>query len=172
MALASFKPCRYVDPDFGRVITCRNWDDCAGHAWYAPKDIIYCRHQVCWIIKEFLEYAAGSISAARTDWPSEGRETGYRNAPAVRKTISYRAPYELVLQIAGEVAARVKEAGHDGRLLMLELLSGQVDLSREARNALAYCSGQKRKAMTYEAWLKQRELRDAMRRVAANLYIR
>lgn len=151
MLTATTKPCR----------DCRDWNDCPGKAWYEPKDIIYCRHQVIWIVQQFLEYTAGDISIGRETWPAEDKETGYTDVPSNTKNTPGHAPYELLLLIVGEVTSRLKATGVDGRMLVLEILNAQIALGTEARNALNYCSGWTRKG-NYQRWLKQRAYRSKM----------
>ncbi len=159
MAIATIKPC----------ISCRDWSDCAGKPWYAPRDIRYCRYQVEWIIKEFLSYQSGDIILVRDKWIPEDRETGYVDTEGAKGSISAHAPFELTVQIIGEVTERLKKTGQDGRLLVLEILNGQQELSREARNALFYCSGWKHKG-NYRQWLWNRRYRKNERKTSQSLH--
>ena len=137
---------------------CRNWDDCAGKPWYPRRNIVYCRYQMLWLIGNFLNVDGDDIILERDTWPSEGRETGYTDAPRTQKLNVSHAAYEFTLQEVGELHHRLEKTGKDGRLLILEMHvrlaydTSPRNLSREARAALGYISGWRRKRQSFTQW--------------------
>jgi len=61
--------------------------------------------------------------------------------------------------IKAEVEYRLKRTGVSGKLLKAEVLAGR-DLSPEAKSALLYCKGWRRKTMSYQRWLRHRRYQD------------
>lgn len=129
-------------------------------------DIRYCRQQVIWLILECLEYDVDTrrFHSSRTTWPSPPDETGYTSAGPTQHSLRADAPMEKPLQCIAEVTTRLEHAGTDGRLLYYELKANDParPLSREARAALGYVCGWKRKRMSYSDWKKQRNKRSQM----------
>lgn len=141
------KPCK----------TCRDYRNCNGKPWYMPSDIRYCSMQVLWILENFFDVEGNQPVIEQTTWPGDPDVTGYTDAPKTGQVNPpHRAPFESTLQIIGEVAARLVKTGKDGRLLVLEHHASKVYLSEDAVSALRYCSGWRRKRMSYAAWLRKR----------------
>jgi hypothetical protein len=139
--------------------SCRDWSTCPeDQTWFALPEIRYCRRQIIWIVAEFIRVEGRQIVMERYTWPSEKQETGYTQAPETQHAINSHAPYERVCQVVGEVGKRLERTGKDGRILVFETKSGNV-LSQDARNALNYSCGNKRKNMRYGDWLRSRRFR-------------
>jgi len=160
--LAIEKQCRWVD-ERGRRHVCTNWDDCAGKSWYAMGDIRYCRYQVIWLIDAGLYVSVtGDIQVDIEQWPSQDEATGYTRAEPTQHSVNLTT-FERPVEVFAELAARLARTGTDGRLLIHEVQSRRFEnvamLSREARSALGYASGWKRKRMGYSDWKKQRNRR-------------
>jgi hypothetical protein len=142
---------------------CRNWDDCAGKEHYTIHDITFCRYQVQWLIGNFFRSDGDDIVLERESWPAPVRETGYTEAPRTSHSISTHAPFERPMQVIGELDHRLKKAGKDGRLLVLEVHLEQAydttrrSLSSDARAALGYISGWRRKRLSYSRWRTEKK---------------
>ncbi len=142
--------------------TCRPFRTCPGFPWYKPSEIQYCRVQNIYLIKEFLINRGGFVMMTRDTWPSDEYVSGYTDAPPTQHSISFHAPYELVVQVVGELERRLENTGKDGQILVLEVLQGGY-LSFNGNNALHFVTGRKRKRMSYQDWLTQRGRRIKMK---------
>ncbi len=130
---------------------CRSWDDCNGHDFFNIQEIRYCPFQICWAIACLITLHVDQyVSADR--WPR--KESGYTEAPPTQHSVSPHAPYEAVKRETGEIIKRLERTGKDGRLLVLGVHSGQSikELSTDARWALGYVSGWRRKRQSYSRW--------------------
>ncbi len=125
-----------------------SWKECSGIAhFYAPADICFCRNQTLWIIEN------GPFDG---EWPRESKETGYEGSNHSR---TFRAPFENAAMIGGEVNWRLARTGLAGKLLVTQVRAQLYPLEAEARDALNYVSGWKRKTSGFKSWLKQRTYR-------------
>lgn len=144
----SIKPCN----------KCRDWSGCPGMEHYTIRDIRFCRQQVLWLISQFFTCDGDGISLERESWPVQAHDTGYTEAPKTSHSVSSHAPFEKPMQVAGELEHRLLKTGKDGRLLVLEVRvrmahdTNPRELSNDARAALGYASGWKRKRQTYPQW--------------------
>jgi hypothetical protein len=73
-----------------------------------------------------------------------------------------KAPFETACQIIAEVDYRLTQTGVEGKLLVLQVLAGNSywELYPEARNALNYVVGNKRKMTPYNQWKAIRKHRN------------
>ncbi len=150
--------------DKGRSVRCRDWEGCPGRDWYSLHDNQYCRQQCIWIIDNCIEYSGGKYQSM--GWPPEDKpETGYNDTPVQHSTPA-NASYERPIQEIVEVIKRLERTGKDGRLLLVEIKNAELKLkgesyrqqySQEARNALSYVAGWKRKHRSYRQWLADRQ---------------
>ena len=117
---------------------------CACPSW-SLRFIVFARPQVFWLL--------------HTNFTFEG-EAGYTDEK-VHKSRTAGAAFEGVSCIVAEVEARVKACGEAGEALADE--APQVEtinqLSRPAMRALNYCSGWKRRRLSYQDWLRQAKYR-------------
>ena len=144
----------------GKRTLCRDWDSCSGHSWYEMRDIQYCRYQVLFLLS-LIDFT-GDDYITVSGWPDDPRaaESGYDNV-RIQTSPSSHANFEAVLQVTGELINRLRRTGKDGRLLLLESRNrdNYKEFSKDARKALGYVAGWRRKLMSYSAWLKQRNHR-------------
>jgi hypothetical protein len=126
--------------------------DCPGADWYSPRDIKFCRVQVMWIIKHLPLMREGV-------WPRHPE--GELASPIVQKPSKHSAYFETPAQIAGEVDYRLNRTGLEGKLLVSEINLGldYLELQPEARRALNYVAGWRRKRLAYPEWKRQRKYR-------------
>jgi hypothetical protein len=141
----------------GRNVRCRDWRDCPGRAWYSLHDNCYCRMQTLWIVTNCIDYFEDKYVSM--GWPEEDKgETGYNDTP-VQHSQPSTAGFTRPIQEIAEVIKRLERTGKDGRLLLFESRSRDTveELSQDARNALNYCAGWKRKHRSYRQWLADRD---------------
>jgi len=119
-------------------------------------DIRYCPFQIIWIIEMFIVYRSGKLEIMRESWPPEHVETGYDDTPNVQKSRPAHAPFEHPMQIVGDVRSRLSRTGDDGKFLVVEVNAGEYTFSQQAKDALYYCAGWKRKRMSYARWKSDR----------------
>jgi hypothetical protein len=126
--------------------------------WFAPRDIIFQRDQVIWVLANMELLAEGR-------WPPDQRETGYTET-SIRGTRSIRAPFEKPVQIFAEITTRLVSTREAGEALVDEVQVGineYESLSRPARRALNYVSGWKRRRMSFANWKTQAKYRQSKR---------
>jgi len=137
--MRTIKPCQ----------TCKDWNDCPGKEYFQMSDIRYCPHQILFIIENFIDYRSGNLVITSDKWPPENKVTGYVDTANIQKSVPSHAPFERPMQIAAEVRARLCKTGADGKFLVVEVHAGEYTFSKEAKNALYYCSGWRRKGSYY-----------------------
>ncbi len=127
---------------------------CYGKEWYGPKEIQYCVHQIMWIIYNLPDLREGI-------YPRDPRVTGYTDPFGKSNVRNQTASHVIPCEIAAELRVRVSQCGVEGKLLLAETLLGQSFgcLSPEARTALYYCCGRRRKSTSYRQWIALRTQR-------------
>ena len=93
--------------------------------WYAPRDIVFNKIQMGWLISWLPTIEQGR-------WPADPRGTGYTDVPSGKKTRNRHAPFETPSQIAAEVKARLDACGSDGDIILLHYYGGW-EMDRIAR---------------------------------------
>lgn len=122
--------------------------------WYSYKGFNFNKEQVLWAI--------GNLETLRNGlWPAEPKETGYTEAIGIRKSKQTEATFVKPIGIAGELDWRLKRTKTDGKLLEAEVRASEhlkfwTPLSDEAKMALNYISGWRRKTLPYYQYKRQR----------------
>ncbi len=120
--------------------------------WHKMADIVFSRPQMQWLISN-LETLKEGI------WPPNPRGTGYTDVKGggYHSSASFTRPCEF----AAECESRLEATGKDGRWLKKEIEdeSSWYGLTREAKSALNYISGWRRKHEDYEQWKKDSGMR-------------
>ena len=119
------------------------WDLCTCSSWQL-RHFLYSRVQVFWLVAhEFTPPWASSGSLSERVNTSE---------------IGGRAPSPDI-DIIAEVKARIDKCGEAGEALVDEAPNVEFisQLSRPARRALNYCSGYRRRMLTYSEWKRRAE---------------
>lgn len=138
---------------------CKSYKDCEGHfyiveskagkeyvSWYHYAEIRFCPFQILWIIL--------NAETLGQSWPPNPDGSSYTDS-GIKTGYASEAYYAKPVGILGEVNARLARTGIHGKLLRAEVLAG-LDLSQEAKSALHYCKGWRRKRMSYWRWLRHR----------------
>lgn len=126
---------------------CKDYRDCAGKPWFHYGQIRFCPYQVLWIIEHSDTLLAG-------DWPPDPDSSSYVD-PDIKGSLKDEAYYAKPVGILAEVNARLARTGTHGKLLRAEVLA-DLDLSQEAKDALMYVKGWRRKRMSFQKWLRDR----------------
>ena len=123
------------------------WDACHCIAWQL-KHFLYARIQVFWMLHFYSD----------PPWSDTG------NTDGIGKQQNQSAPFEAVCCVRAEIEARIEACGEAGECLADEAPNVETinQLSRPARRALNYCSGWKRKSLSYRAWAKQIKYRNEL----------
>ena len=123
--------------------------------WWVPREIIFNREQVMWIIEHLDMMVEGN-------WPANPQGSVYTMAPNIRQSGRKKAYFETPCQIAAEVEYRLNKTGVEGKLLVSEIKQGLYweELQPESKRALNYISGWRRRRQKYGAWVKQRRYRN------------
>ena len=133
-----------------RCATCRSRADkisCSGYPWYSYADISFCRYQMRWLIENLPGLRLGI-------YPPDPQPTGYIDNPGSRRSIvSTSAKFEMPVQLAAEVDARLDKTGKDGSLLLAQVLA-ELPLHRDAEQALRYITGWRRMRISYARWCR------------------
>lgn len=130
---------------------CRKWGGCPGKDWYSFADIRFCVQQVFWLLKYAYMLRQGV-------WPSPESvlEAGIRG----RQMIAEGRFAKAVLVMA-EIDKRLARTGLRGEVLAEQCINREkMDyLSDNARDALYYVAGWKRRRMSFYQWQWQRRRR-------------
>lgn len=146
------------------------YDDCDGKDWYTERDIVYCPHQIIWVLKHLGELKAGF-------WPekllTEEQERNY--LPSLGKVATMggiygNASFERALCVVADVESRIDKTGWDGRVLRTFYCQGYTNIAelaskegepvykieRAIKNSLRYVRGWREKKTLYKKWLADR----------------
>ncbi len=128
--------------------SCRTWKGCKhDQSYFNYQEIRFCAYQVEWLI-------AHSEMLRKGQWPPE--ETG--DNPGSRQ-VQTEGTFVKASVIMAELDARLKSTGVCGKLLISLVESGAPVNDRDARDALYYISGWRRKATSFNRWRRQRDQR-------------
>ena len=118
------------------------------------RDINFSRPQIIWIIS-FM---------GKCDWPPDPHLSGYTESENTGgSNHSYCAGFEKAVDIRAEVQTRLNATGKAGRNLVWEVQTGGVEdyrfLSPVSKQALNYCSGWRRRRISYPKWCYEQDKR-------------
>lgn len=130
--------------------------------WFSPRECIWDRQQVKWILAHLGLLKAGY-------WPPDS--TGRESVKTHKKT--RRAYFEVPVEIATEVEARLDRTGRDG-LFCLTFYHGNISQDRIAQlermpveevgkrisRVIRYISGWSRKERSYEEFVQHKKHKD------------
>ena len=123
----------------------------AGEPYYSPSEIYFSREQCIFIIGFVFPLDKGC-------WPLESDDSD--------PTRTFRASYEIVCCITGELWKRLETTGEAGEALIDEVQGYYRDigklppyefLSGPAKRVLCYVSGKWRRRQTYSQWKADRD---------------
>ncbi len=139
--------------DKNPCLKCQDYRNCPygeGKPWYHYGEIRFCLFQILFIIEN-------EESLERGDWPINPDGSSYID-PNIKTGFGSEAYYCKTVEIIAEVNYRLARTGVDGKLLREQVLRGVEynDLDPEARSALMYMKGMRRKRMSYKAWIRKR----------------
>ena len=133
---------------------CKEWKGCPGKEWYHYGEICWCPQQVFWLLK-FEEIIH------QGEWPApDATAPGGMSG----KTLTEAAFVKVILIIA-ELDCRIEQAGWRGKVLVGECykLEKMMYLSDDAKDALYYVAGWKRKDTNFSQWRRQKRYRKRVR---------
>ena len=140
---------------------CKDYRECpygTGLEYYHYGQIRFCPFQCLWII-------ANSGILEGGDWPKDpdnlDSNSGQRNLKA-------EARFTRPVIILAEVTYRLGRAGIQGKLLVAQVEAGREfdDLDRDARDALMYVKGFKRKRDSFMDWRRKGEWKRKRRKTS------
>lgn len=126
---------------------CRDYRDCPGKPWFSYQEIKFCPFQILWLIENL----------GPESWPPNPGESNYID-PGIKTGYASEGYFAKAAGVRGEINYRLKKCGKDGKILRLEAEKGTCfdNLEPEAKDALMYCKGWRRKRMGYQRWLRHR----------------
>jgi len=129
---------------------CKSYKGCIGAEWYSYADIRFCPLQIIWILQTSEILKGG-------EWPKETQTYSVSASQNVRVEAVFVKP-ELIWV---ETESRLEMTGLYGKLLVAEVEAGRDfnTLTPEAKEALMYIKGWKRKRMKFVDWLRIRRFR-------------
>lgn len=122
--------------------------------WYSYRDIKFTPEQVIWILQNLELLEEGK-------WPPEYSVTGYTD-DGFMKRVNKEAGFVKPTIIVAEVNKRLERTGVHGKLLRAEIIAG-LELSEESKSALRYCSGRRRKQMSFLQWQRKGKYEEKLR---------
>lgn len=124
---------------------CKDWRGCTEEGPFTYADIKFCRIQMLWLLLHLKELGEGQ-------WPESIKAS---DLPWVNKPLRSEGYFAKAAAIAGEVSWRLSKTGVDGKLLQAEVETGHDELAYEARRALNFISGFRRRRQSYKTWQKR-----------------
>ena len=135
--MSDFRPCR----------DCKDWNNClltsSEKEWFGYNDIRFCNVQIFWLLR-YEDIIRGR------NWPMPDD-----SAPGGVTTKALpEAGFVKVSTILAEINYRLDKTGWKGKLLREEVKNREkiMYLSDDARDALYYVSGFKRKGTPFRVW--------------------
>ena len=143
---------------------CKKWNACPGALpWFPPAVIRFCPTQIEWLLDNLVELKEGS-------WPNDPQDTGYLDLPRAQR-VGTDAYFVTPVTIAAEIEVRLERCGKDGlltrqckalgwdELTLAELMGmGLHQIERRVRRVINYCSGYRRKQVTYSEYVQRRRI--------------
>ena len=137
--------------------------------FYTPSEIRYWPEHIEWIIAHLNMLEQGY-------WPLDPRETGYTDMQGPKR--GHSAYFEIPICIAAEVKTRLDMCGKDGKLTLKCLADGwdtqslaeimHIDQHRirtRVRRVIGYCSGIRRRRISFIEFKRRAGIRESYRRV-------
>ena len=118
---------------------------CKRKDYFSYGEIRFCRVQMIFLIEHIVELGEGS-------WPSSPDSSSYVDLPIRSRQFNDDAYFTKPTEILAEIMIRLNRTG-DGSVLMEEIHSGLTErylLGKEARKALNYISGWRRREESYK----------------------
>lgn len=137
----------------GDCRSCKSWKECPDpdRDWFSYGEIRWCVYQVFFLLK-YSEYLRIGI------WP-----TPESTCETPKRALSKEAQYVNAAIVIAELDYRLEKTGIKGELLASQCKEPdrvKIDyLSDNAKDALFYVSGWRRKELPFNSWLKQRRYR-------------
>jgi hypothetical protein len=140
---------------------CKSWKGCPGKDWYGFHEIHWCVQQVFWLLK-----FADTLRAGQWVTPDATADLSVRG-----KGISTEASFTKAVLVIAELDYRLKKTGWKGKLLAEEAKNREkmMYLSDDAKDALYYVAGWKRKDRNFSEWLKDRRYHQKSDKVIAQV---
>jgi len=129
---------------------CKDYRECDGFIeWFHFGQIRFCPYQCIFIIRNADTLRAGH-------WPQNPDRA---DDNAGQRRIKTEATFTKPILILAEVESRLNRTGIHGKLLVAQIEAGRDfdTLDRDARTALLYIKGYRRKRMSFNHWKKARK---------------
>ena len=136
--------------------------------WVSPADYKWWPEHTRWAIENLTLLQEGL-------WPPDPRDTGYTDIPIRRN--NNQAYFVTPVVLSAEIKVRLKRCGPDGTLAYQCLAEGWDELTlselmktpvyiieRRVNRVVKYCSGAKRRLITYDEFKQHRRLKNVLRR--------
>ena len=136
--------------------------------WYAPSEIRYWPEHIEWAIINLNMLEQGI-------WPPDPRYTGYTDVQGPKR--GHSAYFEIPVCLAAEITVRLDKCNADGKLARQVLADGwdaqtlaelmhvdQYHIRTRVRRVVHYCSGTRRRRITFIEFKRRAGIRDSYRR--------
>jgi hypothetical protein len=126
---------------------CKDYRGCIPPEWFNYAEIRFCPYQVLWVIANSDIFRAGH-------WPKNPNG----DDSSGQKGIKAEAAFVKPILILAELESRLERTGIQGKLLVAQIEAGYEFnmLDREARDALFYVKGWRRKRISFIDWKRKR----------------
>lgn len=151
---------------------CKSWKDCPGPLpFYPPAAVRFCHHQVRWILENAMDFDAGR-------WPAEPSSAA---ADQGKRTRAFgAASFETPACVHAEISQRLARCGPDGVMALRVLANGwdattvgqlmglrPDQVAHRIERVIFYCSGWRRRQVTYKEFNRRHAISEYQRRCAA-----
>lgn len=131
---------------------CKDWRGCLGKDWYSFAEVRWCAQQVFWLLKYAYILRQGL-------WPipDERAEVGLKSGG-----MSTEARFTKAILVIAELDKRLIRTGWRGQLLAEQAVNREkmMYLNDDAKDALYYVSGWRRKETPFRTWRGMRRYRN------------
>lgn len=131
---------------------CKDYRECSGLIeWFHYGLIRFCVYQIIWIIRNAATLRVGN-------WPKNPDSS---DDSVGQRRIKTEGAFVKPTLILAEVESRLRRTGIHGKLLVAQIEAGREfsNLDRDAKDALIYIKGLRRKGEGFSAWKKRRNYR-------------
>ena len=135
----------------GECRDCKDYRECVPPVWFNFAEIRWCPYQVLFILANTETLRAGR-------WPQDPDKADDNSG---QRTVKTEGTFTKPILILAEVETRLERTGVCGKLLIAQAEAGREfsNLDYEAKSALLYIKGWRRKKEGFSAWKKRRNYR-------------
>ena len=135
----------------GDCLKCKDYRECSqDHGWFHYGQIKWCPYQILWILEHAETLRSGK-------WPQDFKAPGNVDSLIQGRNLKAEATFVKPVTVLAEVEYRLEQTGIAGKFLLAQIKAGETleTFEPEARAALMYIKGWRRKRIDFKRWLRE-----------------